>query len=117
MLINSANTMGGSSEPNGERGFGRVHLEAGMPLDGAGNLALFVTDSADTEMAEFTEDVYTFEVSRCINTLDLVEYNTTGGDDDTPYAVESLTCLLACSVVGLIVFLLASLLDSPIHKK
>eukprot|EP00904_Undaria_pinnatifida_P011011 jgi/Undpi1/703/HiC_scaffold_10.g04167.m1 len=46
MLINSANLMGGSSEPNGERGFGRIHLEKGMPIDGEGDLALFVADSA-----------------------------------------------------------------------
>ncbi|CAM9519334.1 unnamed protein product [Ectocarpus fasciculatus] len=47
MLINSANVMGGGNEPDTERGFGRIHLEAGMPLDGAGDMALFVADSSD----------------------------------------------------------------------
>eukprot|EP00904_Undaria_pinnatifida_P000092 jgi/Undpi1/10083/HiC_scaffold_28.g12537.m1 len=46
LLINSANLMGGSSEPDGYRGFGRIHLEMGMPLDGEGDLAIFVADSA-----------------------------------------------------------------------
>eukprot|EP00904_Undaria_pinnatifida_P011000 jgi/Undpi1/702/HiC_scaffold_10.g04166.m1 len=60
MLINSANLMGGSSEPNGERGFGRIHLEKGMPLDGEGDLALFVADSAflpELNSQEFYFDV------------------------------------------------------------
>lgn len=50
MLINSANVMGGGNEPDTERGFGRIHLEAGMPLNGAGDMALFVADSSDHEV-------------------------------------------------------------------
>lgn len=49
MLINSANLMGGGSEPMSYRGFGRIHLEAGMPLNGDGALALFVEDMAEVE--------------------------------------------------------------------
>lgn len=62
MLINSANLMGGSSEPNGLRGFGRVHLEPGMPLGGNGDRALFVADATNvtTGGQELTE--YSFDV-------------------------------------------------------
>lgn len=62
MMINSANLMGGSSEPDGFRGFGRVHLEAGMPLGGQGDLALFVADAFETELEEYTADEYRFEI-------------------------------------------------------
>lgn len=51
MLINSANLMDGSSEPDNTRGFGRVHLEAGMPLDGA--LGILVVDSSNTSIGAF----------------------------------------------------------------
>lgn len=61
VLINSANTMGGSSEPNGRRGFGRVHLEPGLPLAGVGNIGLFVADSNTTSIAPDSVDSYTFE--------------------------------------------------------
>jgi len=47
MLINSANLLGGSSEPSSYRGFGRIHLEAGMPYNGEGPMALFVEDRAE----------------------------------------------------------------------
>lgn len=59
MLINSANLMGGSSEPDGYRGFGRVHLEAGMPLQGVGDVGLFVADNVNLD--EHVVDNYTFE--------------------------------------------------------
>ncbi|CAN0343522.1 unnamed protein product, partial [Scytosiphon promiscuus] len=62
LLINSANLMGGSSEPDGYRGFGRVHLEAGMPLAGEGSLVLFVADAADTSVPENTLHEYLFDV-------------------------------------------------------
>ena len=62
MLINSADLMGESSEPDGFRGFGRVHLEAGMPLDGRDDMALFVADALKTELAENTTDEYHFEM-------------------------------------------------------
>ncbi|CAN0534811.1 unnamed protein product, partial [Laminaria digitata] len=62
LLINSANLMGGSSEPDGFRGFGRIHLEMGMPLDGEGDLALFVADSADTSLPELDSQEFIFDV-------------------------------------------------------
>lgn len=46
MLINSANLMGGGSEPDQYRGFGRVHLEAGMPMRGVGALGLLVAEQS-----------------------------------------------------------------------
>ncbi|CAM9625709.1 unnamed protein product, partial [Ectocarpus fasciculatus] len=55
MIINSANLMGGTSEPNGLRGFGRVHLEAGMPMDGAGETGLLVVESTIGSDGETTE--------------------------------------------------------------
>ena len=54
--------MGGSSEPDGYRGFGRIHLEMGMPLGGQGSLALFVADSANTAISELSQQEYVFEV-------------------------------------------------------
>lgn len=63
MLVNSADLMGESSEPDGFRGFGRVHLEAGMPLGGLDSLALFVADAAQAEMDENTIVEYHFEMA------------------------------------------------------
>lgn len=63
ILINSANLMGGSSEPDGFRGFGRVHLEAGVPLNGSGYSGLFVVDSNDTSISQDSVEDYTFELS------------------------------------------------------
>ena len=54
--------MGGSTEPDGHRGFGRIHLEAGMPLAGNGSLVLFVTDAANTTIPELTRQEYNFDV-------------------------------------------------------
>lgn len=62
MLINSANLMGGSEEPDRYRGFGRVHLEAGMPMYGEGNLALLVVDSLYASIKENSEVTYTIWV-------------------------------------------------------
>lgn len=62
LLINSANLMGGSSQPDGNRGFGRIHLEEGMPLEGEGDLVLFVADALDTSIGEDTFDEYLFDV-------------------------------------------------------
>ena len=56
MIINSANLMGGSTEPDGFRGFGRVHLEAGMPLDGDAALGLLVVDSATATIDSNSEN-------------------------------------------------------------
>ncbi|CAN0531747.1 unnamed protein product, partial [Scytosiphon promiscuus] len=54
LLINSANLMGGSSEPDGFRGFGRIHLARGMPLGGEGSLAVFVSDSSYAFLPELS---------------------------------------------------------------
>ena len=60
MLVNSADLMGGSSEPDGLRGFGRVRLEGGLPLGAEGDLALFVADAFETEIGERTIHEYEF---------------------------------------------------------
>ena len=62
LLINSANLMGGSTEPDGSRGFGRIHLEAGMPLGGDDSMALFVADANYTSTPELTRAEYNFDV-------------------------------------------------------
>ena len=54
--------MGGGTEPNGLRGFGRIHLENGMPLAGEGDLACFVADASYTSIPELTRVEYKFEV-------------------------------------------------------
>ncbi|CAM9966840.1 unnamed protein product [Scytosiphon promiscuus] len=55
MIVNSANLMGGSSEPDSFRGFGRVHLEAGMPMHGAGDTGLLVVDSSQASISSYGE--------------------------------------------------------------
>ncbi|CAM9691381.1 unnamed protein product [Scytosiphon promiscuus] len=62
LLINSANLMGGSSEPDGYRGFGRIHMEEGMPLAGENDLVLFVADANYTSTPELTREEYNFDV-------------------------------------------------------
>ncbi|CAM9895106.1 unnamed protein product [Pylaiella littoralis] len=57
MLINSADLMGGSSEPDQFRGFGRVLLEAGMPMGGIGALGLLVADSSTASVVSEGEVV------------------------------------------------------------
>lgn len=52
MLINSAHLMGGSSEPDGIRGFGRIYLAAGLPINGTGDIGLFVADSGNTSISQ-----------------------------------------------------------------
>ena len=99
MLINSADLMGKSSEPDGFRGFGRVHLKAGMPLDGLDNTALFVSDAFETELDEYTVDEYHFEM---VSGKDL-ELRATLAWIDPPATVESSTQLihdLDLAVVG-----------------
>lgn len=44
MLIHGADAMGGSSDPDGDRGFGRVRLESAMPFDGEDVWALYIED-------------------------------------------------------------------------
>lgn len=63
MLINSADLMGGSSEPDGLRGFGRVHLENTLPLEGSGDTALFVLDAADRSISENTISEFYFNLN------------------------------------------------------
>ena len=90
MLINSADLMGGSSEPDGFRGFGRVHLEAGMPLNGLDNMALFVADAFETELDEFTTDEYHFDMIPGTG----LELRATLAWIDPPAAIESSIQLL-----------------------
>lgn len=54
--------MGGSSEPDGYRGFGRVHLEAGLPLRAEGDLGLFVADAFEVDIEEYTIHEYQFDI-------------------------------------------------------
>ncbi len=85
MLINSANLMGGSSEPDGDRGFGRVHLEAGLPLDGAGFRGLLVVDSSTASVAEGTNVDYTFVTDSSDSSEDdAVEFRATLAWTDPP---------------------------------
>lgn len=62
MLVNSANLMNGSTEPDGHRGFGRVHLETTMPLNGEGDRALFVADSSTTTLEGYQGHKYFFDL-------------------------------------------------------
>ena len=62
MLINSANLIGGSREPDGFRGFGRVHLDAGMPLDSNGALGLLVVDSATATIDSYDENTEVIDI-------------------------------------------------------
>ena len=51
--------MGGSSDPDGDRGFGRVHLESALPFDAEGVWALYVEDYDGTTSSAGTVG-YTF---------------------------------------------------------
>ena len=62
LLINSANLMGGSSEPDSLRGFGRVHLEMGLPIATNNSLALYVADASGTSIGDSSEREYLFDV-------------------------------------------------------
>lgn len=62
MLVNSANLMNGSAEPDGYRGFGRVHLETVLPMSGEGDMGLFVADSSTTSLEGFDEHKYLFDL-------------------------------------------------------
>lgn len=54
--------MGGDAEPDGFRGFGRIHLEMGLPLGGEHSLALYVADSSGTSLGDSSEREYLFDV-------------------------------------------------------
>ena len=82
--------MGESSEPDALRGFGRVPLEAGMPLSGLGNMVLFVADAFDTELDEYTTDEYHFHI---VSGTDL-ELRATLAWIDPPATAEASTQLI-----------------------
>ena len=54
--------MGGGAEPDGYRGFGRIHLAMGMPLGGEGSLALFVADAANYRITDGDVHDFAFQV-------------------------------------------------------
>eukprot|EP00903_Cladosiphon_okamuranus_P018381 g16907.t1 len=85
LLINSADLMGQSSEPDAHRGFGRVHLEGGLPMDAEGDMALFVADAFETEIEERTIHEYRFEL---LPNTDL-ELRSTLSWLDPPVAAEA----------------------------
>ncbi|CAB1102947.1 unnamed protein product [Ectocarpus sp. CCAP 1310/34] len=95
MIINSAHLMGSSSEPNGVRGFGRVHLEAGMPMDGVSVTGLLVVEAAIAD-GEITELVTVDGNAELQHDLDLPVILPSGtkytmwelGEDDTVNVVE-----------------------------
>lgn len=60
--MNGANLMGGSAEPDGLRGFGRIHLETVLPLGGGGSMGLFVRDSSSASLGDYTIDEYFFHL-------------------------------------------------------
>lgn len=62
--------MGGASEPDGSRGFGRVHLEAGMPLAGSGSLVLLVADAGSMSIEALALNQHDFTVDAAAD-LDL----------------------------------------------
>lgn len=45
LLIHGADAMGGDTDPDGDRGFGRIHLESALPFDGESVWALYVEDA------------------------------------------------------------------------
>lgn len=51
MLIHSANAMGGSSDPDGMRGFGRIQLDAVVSVGGDGLRGLYVEDRSSSSTA------------------------------------------------------------------
>ncbi|CAM9494152.1 unnamed protein product [Pylaiella littoralis] len=63
MLIHGADAMGGSTDPDGDRGFGRIHLESAMPFEGEDLWALYVEDAdGTTTSAGQARGVAAFEV-------------------------------------------------------
>jgi len=90
MLVNSADLMGGSSEPDGYRGFGRVHLQGVLPVDGEGDMGLFVVDALKTSIADCTVDEYSFEVASGTG----LDFRATLSWIDPPAEVESFIQLI-----------------------
>lgn len=99
ILINSANLMGKGSEPDGYRGFGRIHLEAGMPIKGTGDMALFVADAQTTSITELTRHEYVFNVDGAAG----IEFRATISWIDpatSPYAATQLLHDLDLAVIS-----------------
>ncbi|CAN0483658.1 unnamed protein product, partial [Scytosiphon promiscuus] len=46
VLVHSADPMGGSTSPDGSRGFGRVLLEGSLPVRGEGSTTMYFDDEA-----------------------------------------------------------------------
>ncbi|CAN0445578.1 unnamed protein product [Laminaria digitata] len=61
-MVHGADPMGGSSSPDGSRGFGRVLLEGSLPVKGEGSTTMYFDDSA-VALAMTTTD-YVVTVSR-----------------------------------------------------
>lgn len=66
VLIHGADAMGGSTDPDGERGFGRIHLESALPFDGDGVWALYVEDAdgSTTSAGQVCMDISVSRVGR-----------------------------------------------------
>ena len=79
--------MGGSSEPDGFRGFGRIHLEQGLPLKGVGNRGLLVVDSSTASVAGGSTIHYMFRTSSSDD--DIVEFRATLAWTDPPASTLS----------------------------
>lgn len=90
MLVNSADLMGGDSEPDGYRGFGRVRLDAGLPLGAEGDLVLFVADAFEVEIGEYTIHEYKFNTTPDTG----LELRATLAWIDPPASLESSTLLI-----------------------
>ena len=59
MLVNSADLMSRSSEPDGGyRGIGRVYLEGLMPVDGDGDMGVFIVDTLGSSIDQYTPEEY-----------------------------------------------------------
>ncbi|CAN0307309.1 unnamed protein product, partial [Laminaria digitata] len=61
MLVHGADAMGGSTDPDGERGFGRIHLESAMPFEGEDLWALYVEDDDGSTTGVGTIEAFAVE--------------------------------------------------------
>lgn len=75
MLINSANLMGQGTEPLAFRGFGRIHLEAGMPLAGDGAMTLYVQDSFTLESNQMLQTFFEVNVEEGLELRATISWN------------------------------------------
>lgn len=58
-MVHGADAMGGSSSPDGNRGFGRVLLEGSLPVRGEGSTAMYFDDDAVVLAGTTTDYVVT----------------------------------------------------------